>query len=385
MKTLNFSKKNVLFSLIAFAFLASFFVPGPAALLGLKLATIPVSGNFDCADLLVVQGKADQIWMDNATKQDYVPKADALKIIYEQTTAQLVSINGEQSKDNTIKLIWVDACDIEGQECSTTECIIEGEELSADCKTLTPNICYTVPFKVNEDTLRTSIFSPEELIAKGMLKATKILDEYMAQQIIAAIDTFKGVNVYPGDYGTVTGGGTVGNSDTTIASNLWTASLLGYFNLASQINKFNNPFLLSGSNLAIANWNAVAEGANADGKGNLNKFQSMTTYFDLFNMDSTFNPDLVTFMLDKGAVAFAPKWRYSSTPRQIIGANSQTRYTVPSRTLPNVYYDVIYSTQCKAGTNQIEHLFNVTARGGIYLNPTGCTATKTGVLRFEKV
>jgi hypothetical protein len=267
---------------------------------------------------------------------------------------------------------------------STTECIIEGEELSADCKTLTPNLYKTVAFKVNEDTLRTTILNADELIAKGMLKATKLLDEYLAQQLIATIDTFKGVNVYAGDYAAVTGA-TVGASDSEINSNLWTAGLLGYFNLASQLNRFNSPFLLSGSNLAIANWNAVAESANADGKGNLNKFQSMSTYFDLFNMDSVLNPDLVTFMLDKGAVAFAPKWRYSNTPREIKGKDYQIRYTVPSRTLPNVYYDVQYTTQCKSGTNQIEHLFNVTARGGVYLNPTGCEATRTGVLSFKKV
>lgn len=383
MKTI-FSKRNIIFSLISIAFLISIFSPAIGAA-GMTIATLPVAGNFDCADLLVVQGKADQIWLDSQNNQDYVPRADALKVIYEQSKAKLATVQGEQSKDNSLKISWINSCDIVVEDGSTTECIVEGEELSADCKTFTPTIYKSANFKVNEDTFRTSIFSPEEVIAKGMLKATKALDEYLAQAIIASLDTFKGVNQYFGDYGTAQGVQAVGTAETDIASNLWTASLLGYFNLASIKNKLSNPFLLSGTNLAIANWNAIAEAANADGKGNLNKFQSIPTEFDLFNIDSVLSPDAVTFMLNKGAVAFAPKWRYSSTPREINGKDWQIRYTVPSRTVAGVMYDVTYTTQCKSGTNQIEHLFNITTRGGVYLNPTGCTSANTGILRFNKV
>ncbi len=367
------------------ALLFAFVSPVTAVAGGLTLATLPVAGNFDCADLLAVQGKADIIWMDNMANQDYIPRAETLNAIYSQNAANLATINGEQSKDNKIKLIWVNACDVTGSACSTTECIVEGDELSSDCKDLEPTICYTVPFKVNEDTLRGSIFSPEEIIAKGMLKATKALDEYLAQQIIAAIETYAGVNQYAGDYATIAGGGTVGTSYSTIPSALWNAGLFGYFNVAAQINKFSNPFLLSGSNLAVAFFNAQAEYANADGKANLNKFNSMPSYFDLFNVDAANSPNFITYLLNKGAIAFAPKWRHSSAPREVKGKDYQIRYTVPSRTVPGIMYDVTYTTQCKSGTNQIEHLFNVTARGGVYLNPTGCTDTITGVLKFKKV
>lgn len=383
MKTLFKNKSFILFSAIMFGVfgLHLFGIAGSLAT-GMTYATLPVAGNFDCAALQVIQGKADMIWLDNATNKDYVPKAEALRIIAEQTTAKLGDINGEQAKDNTIKVSWINNCTMTAADCSTTACIVEGDELSADCKSYAPNICKTVAFVVNEDTFRTSTFSPEEIIAKGLLKATKTLDEALATAVIAALDTMKGVNAYFGDYGAADGTQAVGTANTKIDPTLWTAGLFGYFNLASSMNKFQNAFLLSGTNLAIAFFNAQAQFANADGKGDLNKFQTMPMQFDTFNLDTVLSPSLMTYMIDRGALAFIPKWRYSSTPRII--PNVHTRYTMPSRTLPNMQYDVIYLTRCKSGTNQIEHVWNITARAGVYLNPTGCTATNTGILGFIK-
>ena len=349
---------------------------------GLSLATLPVAGNFDCADLQVILGKADMIWNDNQSNADYVPKADVLKVIVANTTAKLDAIQGEQSKDNKIKVTWLQDCNDDVEDCDTTTCIVEGEELLVNCKEYEPTICKTTAFIVNEDTLRAGIYSPEEVIAKGLLKRVKLLDEMLAQSIVSELDANKGVSVYAGDYGQIEGG-TVGNSDVEVLAGNWTASLFGYLNMQAIKNKLANPFLLSGDNLYLQWWNAQAEFANADGKGNLNKFNTMPANFDLFNIDSVLNPSLQTFLIDKGAIAFAPKWRYSNTPRKID--NVHTRFTIESRTVPGMFYDVIYTTRCKTGTNQIEHVFNVTARGGIYLNPTGCTETKTGIVSFKKV
>lgn len=372
---------KTILALLGFTFVA---VCAPLFLVagGLSLATLPAAGNFDCANLLEIQGKADELWTDNNAKKDFIPKAEALRVIYEQTTARLDGINGQQRKDNLVKLIWVQDCSEEPGDCDTTTCSVDGDELSANCQTYQPTLCKQAAFIVNEDDLRSTSLMPEELIARGFLMKTKQLDELLAKHIIAELATVKGVNAYPGDYGTLAGSG-VGGSETEIQSALWTASLFGYFDLASELNKFNNPFLLSGTNLKIAHFNAQAQYANADGKGDLNKFNSMPAYFDPFNMDTVNAPDFYTYMIDRGAVAFVPIWHYDDTPRKID--NVHTRYTVPSRTIPNMKYDVTYTTRCKAGTNKIEHVFNIMARGGFYLNPRGCDQNNTGVLAFKKV
>lgn len=382
MKTLNFKR---LFS-IAGAFLAVFVLHlfNTTVLAiggGATLMTLPVAGNFDCADLQVIMGKADMIWNDNQSNADYVPKADALKIIYANTTARLDSIQGEQSKDNKIKIVWLQDCGDTVEDCDTTTCLVEGDELFVNCKEYEPTICKTVAFVVNETELRKAIFSPEEVIAKGLLKRVKQLDELLAQQIVSELDASKGVSLYEGDYGHIQGSG-IGTSDVEVLTGNWTASLFGYLNLQAIRNKFANPFLLSGENLYLQFWNAQAEFANADGKANLNKFNTMPANFDLFNIDTVLEKRM-TFLIDKGAIAFAPKWEYSSTPRVI--QNVHTRFTIESRAVPGMYYDVIYTTRCKGGTSQIEHVFNVSAKGGIYLNPTGCTETKTGIIGFKKV
>jgi hypothetical protein len=374
--------KNIILSICLMTFAVLAFITGAAApiIAGVKLSTIAVGGDFTCANLLEIQGKAETMWMDNAVQKDYMPKVDVLLAIINNQTAKLEPIVSTQSKDYVIKMSWINACEIEGADCGS-ECEIDGPELSAECKEYAPNLCREFSFKVNENTFRTSIYSPEEIVAKGLLKQLKLADEYLAQQTVLYLESNKGENEFAG-IGSLVGSG-IGGQDTVVAPSNWNASIMGYFYQVAIMNKISNPMLLSGSNLFQAMWNAQANAANADGKGDLNKFQQMPIFFDLFNIDSTLSPALKTFLLDKSAVAFGSINRFSETPIQILGANTQQRYSVASKTLPGVRYDVYYTTACEGEQGNLYHKFKLVVRGGIYSNPVGCTTTNNGLIAFK--
>jgi hypothetical protein len=374
-----FSGRKFLFSLFASVFVLSIVFPAiaPAAATAFKWATVPTV--FTCADLLVSQAKAEEIWADSAESAQYMPNSETVQAIVANQTAKLAPITGLQDKDRTIKIVWLTSCELEIQDC-TTDCFPTGNEIKADCKEYAPTICREVPVWINETNLRSSIYTKEEVLARAMLKAIKLIEEDLAAKGVAFLEDVEGVNTHPGDYGTVVGA-VEGASYTKIAPANWTAALVGYFLQASRMNRFASPYAISGNNLQQAIWNAEAEYANADGKGNLNKFNQLKFWFDPWNVDAAFPSPLTTFLLDRSAVAFGGKWEY---PEQVadFGGNIGKRYSIASKTIPGLRYDVHYLMDCSS--REIIHKFNIIARAGFYLNPTGCTASNTGVLRFTK-
>lgn len=341
--------------------------------------TVPAAGTFTCTNIQEIVGKSDVIWVNEGSNRDYNPRVDAVKAILDNQTAKLEQITNEQEKDKTIKITWVNACDIELEDCDDKCEMQDGTELSSNCKTYAPTLCKTAKFMVGEEELRTNTLSPDEVVAKGLLKSLKEMDEYWAKQIALFLDLHKGHNNYAG-IGDIVGSG-VGVEETYINPALWNAALMGEFVLSAEVNRFNSPFLVSGSNLRKEYWNAQMNAANADGKGNLNMFDEMPMYFDVTNLDGQLSPDKMTFLLNKGAVAVGARWRESTTPKQYIGQNSQIRYSVASKVLPGFSYDVHYDTICKNGG--MFHRFNLFLEGGIYLNPAGCNENETGIIGYK--
>lgn len=342
-------------------------------------------GTLTCGDLLVIMGKMEALWGDAQVASLYTPEADIVKAILQNQTAKIEPISGLQEKNNTLKITWLNDCDIVASDC-TSSCQPTGQQLGIDCKTYSPTICGEAPFSVNEDDLRGTIYSKEEFIARGLMSAGKVLDEKFAAAAVSFLEDSEGLNSYAGDYGTVGGGGAVGNSYTDVAPAYWTASLMGYFMQVARLNKIKNPYVLSGNNLFLQFWNAQAEFANADGKAGLNKFNALPTFFDPFNLsdsaysaiDGSSKPS--SFLIGKSALAFGAKWQYGESPTDY--GKEGKRYSIASPSLPGVRYDVHYNISCTS--REIIHSFNVISKGGFYLNPVGCVDRNTGVLRFRK-
>lgn len=337
------------------------------------------AGSFTCSERAEIQLKADQIWNDNAANKDYLAEVEALRAVREQQTVRLPQLQNSE-KDDTVKLIWVKDCDETIADCSD-ECSVGGAELESACDTHTLDLCKTVGFTVDEKAMRSNVVDVVELIAKGFLRKSKTLDEYLAQQTVTELYSMKGVNQYTGGKGTVAG------FNTTISPAFWNASLFSYLALVAKKNKFASPYLLSGTNLYEADWNARMNTANSDGKGAANMFGSMKTYYDVFNVDSELDPLKLTFMINSNAVAFVSKnyykWSAGSTEADKyggLGGSVGQKYQIESKNLPGVFYDVTHKIVCES--NEIKHHFSLQLKAGIFRNPVGCNLNNTGILTF---
>ena len=338
---------------------------------GAKRTTVlGAAGDFTAADLVAVQRYIDGIWTDNSVSKDYVAHVDAALAIRENQTARLSELQNP-SKDKTLSVIWVQDCEDRLEDC-TDDCTIGGAELSAESVDYEIDLCKTVGFNVKEKAFRTLAIDREEVIAKGLLNCGKQLDEWLTQQAISHLNTFAGINQYED-------GVFQGADFNEAAAAFWNADLFGEFDIIAQLNQFNMPYLISGTNLRKEYWNAQMSAANSNEKDLLNKFQTMKMYFDLWNVNAVNTPDKVTYMLNKGAVALITKAYNPIVPVTYSGAGI-TKYKVPSRNIPGVEYDVMYTTNCTS--NEITHKWSLYVNGLVAKNPIGCNAENTGILKF---
>lgn len=330
-----------------------------------------------CALLAKVQLAADSIWADNATKKDYMGEVEVLTAIRANQTVRFAELENPL-KDKTVTIYWPELCDTETTTC-TDDCTPGGTKPGTSCQDYTLNVCREVDFSIDEKVYRAVATTFEEALAKSMLVKMKTLDEYLASLAVTALDAGKGVNAYAGGKGTVAG------FNTTIPAAYWNASLFGYLSLVAKVNKFNSPYLISGTNLYEAAFNASANSGNSDGKGAFNLFNTLPLYFDVFNIDSV--QGQATYLINRNALAFVSKTynNWSSTDEKVDrfggpGSSTGARYQVESKNLPGVFYDVIYKIAC-AG-NEITHNFKIQFNGGIFRNPVGCNLNNTNILEF---
>jgi len=330
-----------------------------------------VKGVFSETTLVNIQVKADSIWMDRIQREDYVPEAQVVNCIIDQTTAKFGALKGK--KDPTVDVGWINACEVSAASC--TDCTISGTELSTNVEEYYLNREQCAEFSVCENDFRDNFFDMEDVIAKGFLKASLALDEWWAGQVVAVLNANVGVNEI------TTGKGAVAGTTTYISPAYWNADLFGYFARVAIGNRIKRPMLISGANLFESKFIADFEACCENKKG---KFGSMDVCFDLFNIDSTNSPDLVTYMINRGALAFVTKAYYegisAASPSKYM---DQNRWSMPSFSLPGVIYDVHYDNECSGCGDFFTHNFKLKTFGDIFLNPVGCTATRTGVLEFE--
>lgn len=330
-----------------------------------------------CALLAKVQLNTDAIWADNAKQKDYQGEVAALTAIRENQTVRFAELENPM-KDKTVTLYWPELCDTETTTC-TDDCTPGGTKPGTTCQDYTLNVCREVDFSVDEKAYRAIATTFEEAVAKSLLSKMKVLDEYLASLAVTALDAGKGVNAYTGGKGTVAG------FATTIPAAYWNASLFGYLNLTAKVNKFNAPYLISGTNLYEAAFNASANSGNADGKGASQLFKTMPIYFDVFNIDGT--QGQVTYLVNRNALAFVSKtynnWGAADQRAMQyggVGSSAGFRYQVESKNLPGVFYDVIYKIACSG--NEITHNWKVQFNGGIFRNPVGCNVNNTNILEL---
>jgi hypothetical protein len=331
--------------------------------------------HIDCGYLATIQAMADERWLDPIKNIDLIANADAAKAVLENQSVKLGELQVKDKK-RVVSLEWLTDCDGDTQSCSD-DCTLSGSDSTPECKEYEITCLQESEFKVGDRAYRERTINPRESIAFLLERRMKLLDEWIANYILTALHlpANLGTNVYTGAPGTVAG------SNTTISAIDWNDNIWGYLALVTKMNQFTNPYIITGQNLFQLVYNRAAEYANADGKGNVNKmgFLQNRIYFDPFNVESVAANH--TFLIHKGAVAFISKAWYP-----LGGANAvelvpgQFAYSLNSRNLPGVVYDVFTQRTCLS--NEYYTAFKVQLHGTFALNPTPCSETNTGVLQL---
>lgn len=332
------------------------------------------AGDFSASQLTKAILKADQMWGDSMLAADWKANVDVYKAIKAEQTANVTLVE-DSEKDYDVRVIWVNPS-AQAAEDDDDDCDVGGDELHSDKKDYSLTVGKKWGFTVDEKVWRTNNFSMEDAVAKGFLQADKELSNAVCAHIVARIESFKGVNPVTDGVGTPVG------SETEISATDWNERLFAYLYRVGLLNQFGNPFLLSGSNLFEERIITLLAAKNANGVGAAELYKLIRTYFDIFNVDTILSPDQKTYMINRGAIAFASKSYESATPKVYTGAGL-TRYSIASRNLEGVRFDVTYTNRCTSNT--MKHDFTVRAKFDTFLNPLGLDATRTGVLSFKKV
>jgi len=339
---------------------------------------MPTPGDFSCAELFSVKAKTEEIWADNAANSDYVAHVESARAVIGEQSANINGLLNDPAKDRKVQVEWIEQCDMTPQDC-TDQCGFPNQnQAQANCKEYEIDQCKEVSFTISDEVFRTSSFSRDEVLAKQLLKADKALSENLARAIVAAVDSFAGVNQLTDGIGTVQG------NTTYVGASYWTPDIVAYLIRTGLINQMNNTYQLNGNNLFE---NSLLVNFNQDPAkvGDKNKLAAWKQYWDLFNVDSTIGAK-VSYLIDRGALAVAHKARYSSTPQTWGNGLNQTRFKMPSQNLAglpiDIEWDIRYRTRCQG--DDVFHDYVATSRYGIFQNPlNSCNEDITGILRVE--
>lgn len=335
---------------------------------------------FTASQLLKIQTVADDMWGDNRAKIDFDAECDVAKAIMAETTAQLDPLRNKD-KTNTVTLIWLNACAVDDAAVGD-DCAITGPELTSDGEDYALDIFRKTSFSVKEIQARTDQFTLQQQIARGMLQCDKVLSEYVAEQCVAKLESYRGTNTYLTPVGSDVW--TASGSDTEIPADQWTTSLMPKLSLAARKNKFMNPALISGEALWYMNEEAQNNQGNDTGKGDAVRMAGKyfsRKYFDPIKIDEVNSGTIKAYMVDRGAMALVTKTHYTPVPT-LYHNPWQQRYSMPSKNLPGISWEVIYTQSCTSG--EITHVWQFKVNMGIFLNPTGCTSANTGVMSFVR-
>lgn len=341
------------------------------------------AGDFLPSALLSIKLKAEQMWTDSRLAQDFKANAAAAVAVKANSTATFRELENPE-KENQVIVNFINPCAVAVEDCESN-CDLTEPELETAGKTYTLDLCKKTGFSVDAEKLRTNTYSVEEVAARGLAQAIKVLDEWWAQQVLVKLKAFAGINVSPEPF-------TYAAGTTTVPAANYNVSLIPEIMYDAMMNKLGNAFYIDNGGLWVPYTNAQLNAGNLDGKGDAARIAQLRMYFDPFN----FGPAGLTedtFAVSSSAIAFTTKTRNPDTPQVIGGSVQQTRYTVPSSVIPGVKYDVYYTLKCTtvSGKAHIVHSWRVETNGGIFLNPEGCpvviggnTYTPTGVLSYTK-
>jgi hypothetical protein len=333
------------------------------------------AGDFTGSALVNVLKYVDEAWSDSMVAQDAIGRVATANIVKNESQ-RFVRLEELQnpSKDYTVRVYWPKMCS-ESSDAGSDDCTVGGNELESDYKDYTLGTRRTWGFQIDEKALRSNALTFEQLVARGSVQADKILAEYLAQALITAMVSNAGTNLY-------TGLGSVAATETTVDATDWSVDgMLAHLALAGQKNYFTNPYLLTGSALWTDVWKARLGQPATDRINEAVQVGQFRWYQDIHNVDPVVGTDETLFMVNPSAITWINKAYEPREGRELNGAG-QFRYSMPSRLVPGLEYDVVYTNDCS--TDEITHKWSFYMKYGILINPEPCVTTNTGILSFVK-
>lgn len=311
-------------------------------------------------------------WPDSMAERDFTARIDTLLAIRDQQTARLDYVNLPDGVD--ARITWMDNCDLAVEDLVTTDCTFSGPEADTYKKDLTIDQAKQTPFSVPLDAWRDNAFGYADAVAQNLLKTMVAQAEYVAQYCVGVMNANLGENTY--DNG---GNWTISGTTNTIPGAEWeSTAIMGKMLLAARKNRFNNPYIVSGENLFQLAYMARTSAANGEGRGDFQRINEMPIYNDIWNVDDVNSGTLISYLIERGTFAFMSKGYYPTTPENLTG--DFQRFSIPNRFFPQLIHDVEVSTTCSSGVWKSN--YKVIPRYKLEINPTGCTATRTGVVAF---
>lgn len=355
-----------------------------------------VGGEFNETLLLQTRDRADRMMLDDRIKQQFIPKIAMYDYVRSLQTASInAALNARSGKEYDVEVMWMNAC--EDFSMDDNSCALGTQEVSTNTQTYKLEKRIVKGFAVYDYKFRDNEFNAEEAIAKSLLQIDKQISEEFTRHLVTRLDSFAGIN----QVGTAENRLIDGNV-TYIPPEEWTAELMAYFSRVAIMNRFTNPVMVTGHNMYESMYVARAKQGDFDAGKDYVLWNGMPIWFDMFNMDSVLD-DYTTFMVSQGAIAMASKTWNPDAPFRSF---DDIRYTMPSRFLNGMKYDVFYSNRCYPKSTDstqyaaaegyqkdtLLHQWKVVLTADLFLNPFGCDATEdddddiggenSGVLKF---
>lgn len=330
-----------------------------------------MSLEISCGYLHTIQRMADDIWADPMKNNDLIAMVETTKAVMQNQSVNFTEITG--TKNQELRVEWLTKCDITVGECSD-DCDINGDDADAQCKDYEMVCLFETEFKVPLRAYRDRTIEMQQSIAFQKLAHMKALDERLTQYIIAGIIANAGTNLFTGGVGDANAG------ITYIAPAYWDLGAFGYFDQVKRMNKFRNPYMITGNNLYQLLFNTPLEAGTSIDKGGVKKIGTLRIYQDPENIED--HAAGQTFLINKTAVAFLNKaWNKINPINAEVKAGQYWEWSEESKNLPGVWYDITMKETCVG--NDFYQAFKIKLHGLFVVNPYPCDEDNTGILIFE--
>lgn len=342
------------------------------------------------ADQCDIKLKAEEVWADsqNQTEQ-YTAECESIRALAMQQkdrTQIITQLEDPNLEDDTVRILWVDNCD-DAEDFDTQDvCDFSGPEPVLDYKDYSLAKSNGIAFAIDENKLRKSMYSLDELAAIELNNKMKQLDELVNRQSLLFLSANAGYNKHPESY-------TFNATTLEVPTSDYTEDLYIKMITDARHNLMKDAFVIDNGALFKYHVKADLERGNGEGDGAFRKKEYFNTYFDLVGFAESAISD-TSFLVSPSAYAFASRAYNPTAPVEVNPKSGwQQRFSIPSNNVPGLVYDVYYVYECEG--KRFKHSWYIEMNYDFFVNPLGCDILVdtepdvfdqvTGILSYTKV